>query len=145
MLMASNQKEEYRQVHNASGLKVGDKVTIIRVPTDWEGGWQKHCLDDERKNYVGMVGVINNDEGVSGFRVKVDGMKEYPWPCFVLRKDGAIPTSPMAPTSEILSLGKPVTLVQGEGKTIVIFNGKALLAGQYTKEDLQKVLASDGW
>ncbi len=84
--------EDYLKLHNASGLKVGDRVRVTRKAESHELGWRNGwvCTMD---NMVGKVGVISIDDGVHGFRLRFSGDESsipLGYPAFVLEKVEAL-------------------------------------------------------
>lgn len=74
----------YLEKHKASGLKVGDRVRVLRAAEDEEGGWD-NVWAPEMDDWVGTVGEISEDKGDAGFRV--DAMGDFwDFPYFVLEK-----------------------------------------------------------
>lgn len=76
--------DDYLAFHEASGLKVGDKVKITRKSDDYEMGWD-NTWSNNMDNCVGDVGEIICDEYISGWLISVCGItRDYP--TFVLQK-----------------------------------------------------------
>ncbi len=122
-------------------------VTIVHIPKDNERGWGNTFRDGMQK-YLGKEGRIVSVESEYRYGMHVrldDGYDEWYWPYFSLQKEGQLPTGEILSPTETVELGKPATLVEGDGKTIIIFGGKAMLAGQFTKPELEKIIASPGW
>ena len=67
--------------HKASGLKEGDRVKIVRIAEDCQGGWENDWTF-EMTNSVGDILTIIRDESTSGFLLK----NRYSYPHFVLEK-----------------------------------------------------------
>jgi len=103
----------YRTFHNASGLKVGDSVKVVRKAEDYEMGWVC-CWVDEMDNYIGKtLEITSNSEGY-GWLLE----DKFYFPTFVLQK-----VDP-APIAEEIVINKDSAIV----------NGKVL-----TKEDIGKL------
>lgn len=60
------EQEAYLTLHKASGLKVGDKVRVLRKAKDHEMGWVNSWMEGMDKN-VGRVLEIEKDNGRIGF------------------------------------------------------------------------------
>jgi hypothetical protein len=83
---------KYLKGHKASGLKVGDKVRVLRKAKDHEGGWDGGWVDENNES-IGKVFTITQDEGLLGFELNdaPDPFPEklfegYNYPFFVLEK-----------------------------------------------------------
>ena len=79
----------YLEEHKKSGLKVGDKVKIIKPEPkegEWEE-WENHWMD-EMDELIGTVGEIIGDYEKSGFEVllPIDFSFTYNFPYFALKK-----------------------------------------------------------
>jgi len=72
--------EDYLKGHKASGLKVGDKVRVLRKAENFEGGWNGTWFPDKTQ-CIGKEYEIKEDNNGSGFAF-------YGWhfPYFVLEK-----------------------------------------------------------
>lgn len=73
---------DYLASHNACGLKVGDKVRVVRGAGERELGWDNDWVR-EMDSAVGKVVTISEDNGVNGFRFEG---RPYEYPHFVLEK-----------------------------------------------------------
>lgn len=74
--------DDYLAGHKASGLKVGDRVRVMRKAKDREHGWEAVWLHSMN----GMVGrnvTISEDGGVIGFKIE---NANYSLPHFILEK-----------------------------------------------------------
>jgi hypothetical protein len=78
----------YIEDHNASGLKVGDRVKITHGVPGYHNGWQDDWVYEMTRN-IGLVGKICKDVDTNGFAVKI-GDRTYCYPCYVLEKVGAV-------------------------------------------------------
>lgn len=70
----------YIEAQEASGLKIGDIVKVVRKAKDGEKGWDNSWIDD--RMFIGDVGVIKSidNEGITIFN------NRYKFPYFVLEK-----------------------------------------------------------
>lgn len=75
----------YLEKHKASGLKVGDRVRVLRAAEDEEGGWD-NTWPPEMDDYVGKCGTITEDFDEPGFYVQFEDGDEWGFPFFVLEK-----------------------------------------------------------
>lgn len=109
----------YRTFHNASGLKVGDSVGVVRKAEDYEMGWNCNWVKEMNK-YIGKVSTITKDMEGEGW--ELDGTGYFP--TFVLQKVDSTPTPQPAPATEEIVIKNDSAVV----------NGKAL-----TKEEIGKL------
>lgn len=76
----------YLEEHKKSGLKVGDKVKIIREAEDYENGWE-NGWSVEMDVHVGEIGEIVGDHSTLGFDVKFNcDSVAWCFPYFILKK-----------------------------------------------------------
>lgn len=73
--------EAYTQAQDASGLKVGDKVKILRKANTHECGWYNSWLFDMDK----LVGETEVIDSISTYGIRFKS-KPYEYPFFVLEK-----------------------------------------------------------
>ena len=73
----------YLELHQASGLKVGDWVKITKVAESREKGWNA-LWNNKMSTFIGSIVQITTDLGEHGF--KIGGAGEWNYPCFVLEK-----------------------------------------------------------
>ena len=80
------EKKSYEKRQAECGLKVGDKVKILRKVVDYEDGWGNSWPEDA-DTWVGKTGEIIGDGKGSGFKVFLEEENDY-WffPYFVLEK-----------------------------------------------------------
>ena len=80
----NTEKEELEYVEGVKsrGLKVGDKVKILREAEDREKGWINSWVDD-MYNRVGEVVTIQGADNGIGFSIEED---VYKYPYFILEK-----------------------------------------------------------
>ena len=80
------EKKSYEERQAECGLKVGDKVKILRKVVDYEDGWGNSWPEDA-DTWVGKTGEIIGDGKGSGFKVSLEEENGY-WffPYFVLEK-----------------------------------------------------------
>lgn len=79
--------EDYLKLHNSCGLKVGDKVKVLRAAEDCEQGWSNSWADS-MDEYIGSEAYIMDDDSASGFALTPpdpDGFY-FLFPYFVLKK-----------------------------------------------------------
>lgn len=76
---------DYLQGHKESGLKVGDKVRIIRKASDYENGW-RNIWPSFMDKYIREIGKIIKDHEAIGFGVTFSDGVEFSYPFFVLEK-----------------------------------------------------------
>lgn len=106
----------YRTFHNASGLKVGDSVKVVRKAEDYEMGWVC-CWVEEMDNYIGKTLEITSNSEWYGWLLE----DKFYFPTFVLQKVDSTPAPQPAPATE----------------EIVIKNDSAVVNGKVlTKEDI---------
>lgn len=75
----------YKERQDECGLKVGDKVKILRKVADYEDGWDNDWIP-RMSECVGGTGVIRGIYGALGVGVKTDSYGAYVFPYFVLEK-----------------------------------------------------------
>lgn len=75
--------KSYLELHNESGLKVGDKVKVVRKATNREQGWDNSWTTD-MDVCVGNYYEINYDGEHTGFALNCIGNFNFPY--FVLEK-----------------------------------------------------------
>lgn len=78
----NNSIKTYRMLQSASGLKVGDKVRIMRRARDYEKGWNNTWVSPEMDWDIGKIGTVKSmtSDGVEF----VEFLCRYP--VFVLEK-----------------------------------------------------------
>jgi hypothetical protein len=76
--------EDYLKGHEASGLKVGDRVRVLRKAEGYEGGWVGSWVEDMDET-VGHQFTVHADYAINGFSFIKDGY-EWRFPHFVLEK-----------------------------------------------------------
>ena len=81
--------DDYLKGHNNCGLKVGDRVRLIRKAETHEKGWNNGWASEMDK-YVNCIGVIVEDNKQLGFAVEFKypngNSPLYNYPYFVLEK-----------------------------------------------------------
>lgn len=78
--------EEYLEKQKACGLKVGDKVKVLRKAEDDENGWEAWWLP-EMDNFIGNTFEIIDECKAEGFVLIDNYTKEnFSFPYFVLEK-----------------------------------------------------------
>lgn len=86
---------DYLKGHKASGIKVGDRVKVVRRAADLEGGWVNGWDHDHMDAAIGREFKIERDCGSLGFSIDV-GDDWYDFPYFVLEKVEPEPWKPKA-------------------------------------------------
>lgn len=79
--------EDYLKLHNSCGLKVGDKVKVLRSAKDYEQGWANGWMP-KMDEFIGLDFIITADDFMGGFVLSTPDPDCFPFnfPCFVLRK-----------------------------------------------------------
>lgn len=77
----TRRQREYLQAQMASGLKVGDRVHIVRKARSHERSWRNSWVTD-MSDSVGKICKITGDEGDCGLELD----NEFCYPYFVLEK-----------------------------------------------------------
>jgi hypothetical protein len=84
-------QDAYLAMQEASGIKVGDTVRVLRKAGDeemgWASDWPSPCMD----KYIGDTGVVKECDGSDGFLVQFPGGKGWRFPFFVLEKIASAP------------------------------------------------------
>lgn len=79
------EQESYLVLHKASGIEVGDKVKVLRMPNDNELGWHFGGQDLDKKQLVGKVVEVAYDNKSLGFILTNERAKRaWNFPFFVL-------------------------------------------------------------
>ncbi len=82
-------KPSYLELHNRSGINVGDYVKVLRTAKDCEKGWGTHWMR-QMNGAVGEILIVKEDGLESGFYLRTEtGDEDYSnwyYPCFVLEK-----------------------------------------------------------
>lgn len=111
--------DDYLAFHNASGLKVGDTVKVVRIAKDYEMGWGD-IWSGYMNDFVDRTYKITGDATWCGWELD----NKWTFPTFVLQKVDSTPTPQPAPATE----------------EIVIKNDSAVVNGKVlTKEDIGKL------
>lgn len=96
--------ELYLEGQRESGIKVGDRVRILRIARDYEDGWENAWISPQMDGYVGQVGEVTQVGGTSGICVdKGDGGWRFPY--FVLQK---VPTYTFSVRDRCLYVDPPL-------------------------------------
>lgn len=79
--------EDYLKLHNSCGLKVGDKVKVLRAAKDYEQGWANIWVKSMNK-FIDLEAHIIDDDYSYGFILSPPDPDCLPldFPCFVLEK-----------------------------------------------------------
>jgi len=59
--------KEYLKWHKKSGIKIGDKVKLLRMPKDYELGWEMIWTESETDEYIGQTFKVLGDCRAEGF------------------------------------------------------------------------------
>ena len=77
----------YKERQAECGLKVGDKVKILRKVVNYEDGWGNTWNEKGMNDFVGRTGKIVGEHPYAGFQVFCEGLEDlYRYPYFVLEK-----------------------------------------------------------
>ena len=77
----------YKERQAECGLKVGDKVKILRKVVNYEDGWGNTWNEKGMDDFVGRIGKIVGKHPYAGFHVFCEGLEDlYRYPYFVLEK-----------------------------------------------------------
>jgi hypothetical protein len=78
-------EEAYQVMQDNCGIKVGDKVRVLRKAKSFEMGWDTIWVSfmDE---YIGSIGKVLGSLDIHGLKVGFDDGSEYAFPFFVLEK-----------------------------------------------------------
>lgn len=87
------EQEKYLEGHRNCGIKVGDRVRVIRKAEDFESGWQNIWFEQEREDEedmnvaIGLELFVIEDNGEEGFSCGQKGtVDNFMYPYFVLEK-----------------------------------------------------------
>lgn len=80
--MTMDLKEAYLAMQEASGIKIGDTVRVLRKAGDWEMGWNNEWVDDDMDGYIGREWEVIGINGTRGVTLN----KGWGFPFFVLEK-----------------------------------------------------------
>jgi hypothetical protein len=81
------EKKSYEERQAECGLKVGDKVKILRKVADYEDGWGNTWNEEGMDDFVGRIGKIVGELPCAGFDVFLEEKNDwYYFPYFVLEK-----------------------------------------------------------
>ena len=81
------EKKSYEKRQAECGLKVCDKVRVIRKAEDYEDGWDNNWVGAYMDDFVGRIGKIVGERPCAGFRVFCEELNVRLWfPYFVLEK-----------------------------------------------------------
>ena len=81
------EKKSYEERQAECGLKVGDKVKILRKVVNYKDGWGNTWSEEGMDDFVGRIGKIVGELPCAGFKVSLE--EENAWyffPYFVLEK-----------------------------------------------------------
>jgi hypothetical protein len=79
-----NDTEKYFEKHKKSGIKIGDKVKVLRRAENNEEGW-RNSWEKEMDNSIGKILKVTNDSEECGFELD-DCMQNFEYPYFILEK-----------------------------------------------------------
>ena len=94
-----NEKEAYLVLHKASGIKVGDRVKVLRKAADYEMGWDNTWKNIDMTKKIGEELTVDGDMSKSGFHMQAG----YSYPFFVLERVSSAPVLPASITDAIES------------------------------------------
>lgn len=81
------EKKSYEKRQAECGLKVCDKVRVLRKADDYEDGWDNTWAGAYMDDYVGRIGKIVGERPCAGFRVFCEELNaRHQFPYFVLEK-----------------------------------------------------------
>ena len=92
-----NEREAYLVLHKASGIKVGDRVKVLRKAADYEMGWDNPWDNDDMTPTIGEELTVNGDMSEDGFHMEGG----YNYPFFVLEKVSSASALPASITEAI--------------------------------------------
>lgn len=78
--------ENYLKGSEECGIKVGDKVEIIRSAKSFEDGWDNDWVEEMDQYVGGIFEVTSEDDGTGFYLQSPDGDSYYGFPYFVLEK-----------------------------------------------------------
>lgn len=114
--------EDYLKGHRECGKTVGDTVRITGAAKVGEKGWGCPLAAISHTSYIGEVGVINDDDGAGGFRIKIPRCTVSA-PHFVLEK--------------IEFRYREWTILEAIGKTVISKSGEIFFITHYDGEWLR--------
>ena len=82
------EQEKYLEGHRNCGIKVGDRVRVMRKAEDYENGWG-NCWADEMDAEIGKTLIVVEDYKIYGFACQENLEENVPrwvYPHFVLEK-----------------------------------------------------------
>ena len=80
-------EKTYKERQDECGLKVGDKVKILRKAVNYEDGWGNTWSEAYMDDYVGRIGEIVGKHPCAGFTVFLEEKNDcWYFPYFVLEK-----------------------------------------------------------
>ena len=80
-------KKSYEKRQAECGLKVCDKVRVLRKAEDYEDGWDNTWAGAYMDGYVGRIGKIVGERPCAGFLVFCEELNaRHQFPYFVLEK-----------------------------------------------------------
>ena len=81
------EKKSYEKRQAECGLKVCDKVRVIRKAEDYEDGWDNTWVGTHMDDFVGRIGKIVGERPCAGFLVLCEELNaRHQFPYFVLEK-----------------------------------------------------------
>lgn len=101
--------DDYLAFHNASGLKVGDSVRVVRKAEDREMGWSD-IWSGHMDDFVDRTYKITGDAASYGWELD----NNWTFPTFVLQKVDSTPAPQPAPATEEIVINKDSAVVNGK-------------------------------
>ncbi len=85
--MSKIERMGYVRKQKECGVRVGDKVKVLRKAKAYENNWQNEW-PKEMDEFIGKVGTVLYDQGVFGLALQFIGINltNYAFPYFVLEK-----------------------------------------------------------
>lgn len=100
---------DYLAFHNASGLRVGDSVKVVRKAEDYEMGWGD-IWSGYMNDFVDRTYKITGDATWYGWELD----SKWSFPTFVLQKVDSAPAPQPAPATEEIVINKDSAVVNGK-------------------------------
>ena len=101
--------DDYLAFHNASGLKVGDTVKVVRIAKDYEMGWGD-IWSGYMNDFIDRTYKITGDATWYGWELN----NKWTFPTFVLQKVDFTPAPQPAPATEEIVINKDSAVVNGK-------------------------------
>jgi hypothetical protein len=79
-------QNSYLELHEASGIEIGDTVRVLRKAENYEMGWNNEWNDDVMNKYIGRECVVTDDKKNYSDEAGFELNRGYIFPFFVLEK-----------------------------------------------------------